>query len=243
VLERIGLIVPSSNTTMETELPSILSAAKKNFTFHSSRVRMTSVDADGLSAMSEQTSRAASELADAQLDVVVYACLVAVMIQGAGAHEVAENLIRESLAESGSTAVVLSSAGALLAGLRSLGASRVALITPYVKELTGCVIDYLASSEIDVVDSVSLEISDNVEVGRIPNDVLEAAFDQLDLRGAEAVVVSACVQMPSLPLIERLQEASGLPCLSAATATAHQILGSMGHSTSLPAAHAGALFA
>jgi maleate isomerase len=43
---RIGQIVPSSNTTMETEVPAILRAREavlpdERFTFHSSRMRMT----------------------------------------------------------------------------------------------------------------------------------------------------------------------------------------------------------
>ena len=44
---RIGLIVPSSNTTMETEIPAMLRAREsvlpERFTFHSSRMRMKSV--------------------------------------------------------------------------------------------------------------------------------------------------------------------------------------------------------
>lgn len=41
---RIGQIVPSSNTTMETEIPAMLNARQairpERFTFHSSRMRM-----------------------------------------------------------------------------------------------------------------------------------------------------------------------------------------------------------
>ena len=43
-LYRIGQIVPSSNTTMETEIPAMLRAREalypERFTFHSSRMRM-----------------------------------------------------------------------------------------------------------------------------------------------------------------------------------------------------------
>ena len=44
---RVGLIVPSSNTTMETEIPAMLRAREsmfpERFTFHSSRMPMKNV--------------------------------------------------------------------------------------------------------------------------------------------------------------------------------------------------------
>ena len=46
-LYRIGQIVPSSNITMETEIPAMLQARQlirpERFAFHSSRMRMTEV--------------------------------------------------------------------------------------------------------------------------------------------------------------------------------------------------------
>ena len=52
---RIGQIVPSSNTTMETEIPAMLrrreTIAPERFTFHSSRMRMKQVTAAELASM------------------------------------------------------------------------------------------------------------------------------------------------------------------------------------------------
>jgi len=50
---RIGQIVPSSNTTMETEIPAMLQARydlfpEERFTFHSARMRMMHVTPDEL---------------------------------------------------------------------------------------------------------------------------------------------------------------------------------------------------
>src|ERR1700755_268038 len=49
---RIGQIVPSSNTTMETEIPAMLLARQsirpERFTFHSSRMRMHKVERGGM---------------------------------------------------------------------------------------------------------------------------------------------------------------------------------------------------
>jgi maleate isomerase len=58
--------------------------------------------------------------------------------------------------------------------------------------------------------------------------------ERLDLSRADAVVLSACVQMPSLPAIAVAEQRLGLPVLSAATATVYQILSRLGLSTHVP---------
>jgi len=83
---RIGQIVPSSNTTMETEIPAVLRAREaveaERFTFHSSRMRMKNVTKEELEAMDADSDRCALELSDAHVDVLGYACLVAIMSMG-----------------------------------------------------------------------------------------------------------------------------------------------------------------
>jgi len=80
----------SSNTTMETEIPAMLRAREaafpERFTFHSSRMRMRHVVKEELAAMDAQSLRCAAELADARVDVIGYACLVAIMAMGPGYH-------------------------------------------------------------------------------------------------------------------------------------------------------------
>lgn len=84
---RIGQIVPSSNITMETEVPAMLRAREETeperFTFHSSRMRMKEVTKEQLEAMDDESDRCAVELSDAAVDVLGYACLVAIMTRGA----------------------------------------------------------------------------------------------------------------------------------------------------------------
>ena len=227
---RIGLIVPSSNVTMETELPALFARTSattgRRFTFHSARMRMTSVTPEGLAAMNAQGERCAVELADAECDVLAYACLVAVMAAGPGAHQQAEAALR---VPAGGRTPVVTSAGALIDGIHALDAERVAMITPYAPPLTAKVVDYLADAGIHVVDAVSLNITDNRAVARLdPRNPL-GLLDRLDLRRAEALVLSACVQMPSLDAIEAAEELTGLPTLSAATATAASLLDALDH--------------
>ncbi len=56
------------------------------FTFHSSRMRMKKVTKKELEAMDRDSDRCALELSDAHVDVLGYACLVAIMSMGKGYH-------------------------------------------------------------------------------------------------------------------------------------------------------------
>jgi maleate isomerase len=235
---RIGQIVPSSNTTMETEIPAVLRAREavrdERFTFHSSRMRMQQVTAEELAAMDRDSDRCALELADARVDVLGYACLVAIMSMGPGYHRVSEARLHQRTAEAGGPAPVVTSAGALVEGLKAIGARRVSILTPYMKPLTRLVIDYLANEGITVVDSISLEIPDNLEVGRLDPKAPAEIVRRLDTRGVDAVVASACVQMPSLASVQLIEDRLGLPVLSSSVATAYGMLKSLGLETYAP---------
>jgi maleate isomerase len=237
----IGLIVPSSNLTMETELPRMLRAREEvhpgdRFVFHSSRMRMQHVTPEQLRAMNAQTERAALELADARPDVVATACLVAIMAQGPGYHCTAEDAIVSALRGGGAQAPVVSSAGALLSGIAALQAKRVAIITPYMKPLTKLVAEYIEDAGVEVVDALSLEVPDNLAVARLDPHDLRDHWRRLDLGRADALVLSACVQMPSLPAIQLVEDDAGLPVLSAATATTFCLLSELGLTTVVPGA-------
>lgn len=237
MVTRVGLIVPSSNVTVETEMPRILSKVDGvTFTFHSSRMRMHTVTPEQLRAMNAQRERCVLEVGDAGVDVVLYACLVAIMAAGPGEHRQVELAVAEQLATGGSEANVLSSAGALVTALSDMGATRVALVMPYMRPLAQRVIDYIEAEGFEVADWKALEVADNNDVGCIPGDrVLEAARS-LDLDGVDALVISCCVQMPSFDLVQAAEDELGLPVLSAATAGAYAILRSAGIPVDIPGA-------
>lgn len=233
------MIVPSSNLTMETELPRMMRAREEaipedRFTFHSSRMRMKHVTPEELVLMNAQTERATLELADARPHVITSACLVAIMAQGAGYHCHAEVEIAGVLDAEGLAVPVVSSAGALLRGLDALGARRVAIVTPYMKPLTKLVADYIEDAGIEVLDALSLEVSDNLEVAGLDPLALREHWRKVDTRDADALVISACVQMPSLPAIQPVEDEAGLPVLSAATATVFTILTELGLTPHVP---------
>ncbi len=240
---RIGQIVPSSNTTMETEIPAMLRAREvvepERFTFHSSRMRMKKVTKEELAQMDGDSDRCALELSDARVDVLGYACLVAIMSMGRGYHRVSEQRLHGRTVENGNPAPVVTSAGALIEGLQAIGAKKIAVLTPYMRPLTALVVDYIEHEGFEVLDAMSLEIPDNLMVGaQDPRAPIELS-KRLNTANCDAVVLSACVQMPSLPSIQPVEDRIGLPVLSAAVCTTYRMLQTLGLKTVVP--NAGAL--
>lgn len=239
---RIGQIVPSSNTTMETEIPAMLRAREaalpERFTFHSSRMRMKKVTREELAAMDVDSDRCALELSDARVDVLGYACLVAIMSMGLGYHRVSEARLHQRTVENGGPAPVVTSAGALGEGLKAIGARKISILAPYMKPLTRMVIDYIEHEGIEVVDSLSLEIPDNLAVGALDPCAPAGLWRRLNLANVDAIVASACVQMPSLASIPMIEAASGLPVLSSSVCTTWQMLQKLGLDAVVPGAGA-----
>lgn len=229
---RIGQIVPSSNTTMETEIPHMLRARRsvspEEFTFHSARMRMKRVTKEELAAMDAQSLACAQQLADAEVDIIGYACLVAIMSAGPGYHCRSEAMLSGAVREEGRDCPIVTSAGALVQVLREMNCKTVSIVTPYMRPLTDLVVDYIEQEGIAVRDSIAFEIPDNLAVGRRDPLSLVTDVERLDVTGVDAVVLSACVQMPSLAAIEPVQDKLGLPVLTAATSTARVMLQRLG---------------
>jgi maleate isomerase len=219
---RVGLIVPSSNVTMEIEVPAVLRDGKggDEISFHSSRMPMRQVSAAELLSMDAEAIRCVNELVDARCDVLAYACLVAVMVQGPGAHRKVEEKLGQEATDRGQPIPIVSSAGAVVSVLQELGARRVAMVTPYMPELTSVVVSYLEAEGVEVTSVRSLSVADNYEVGCIAPSTILDAVGTLDLDGVDALVLSACVQMPSLSLVQRVRGEYKIPVVTAATATA-----------------------
>ena len=197
---------------------------------------MQEVSEEGLQTMNAQRERCIAELTDASCDSLVYGCLVAIMAQRPGEHRRVTAAIRVQLINSASIPTVVTSADALFEAIRALGARRVALVTPYLKPLAQKVVDYIEAEEIEVTDWVALEEPDNAAVALIPAERIRAAARTLNLTQTDALILSACVQMPSLSLIESAEAEFGLPVLSASTATAFTLLRRLGLPTVLPGA-------
>ena len=125
VRKRIGLLVPSTNTTCEPDFYRTISVET---TVHTHRLWLTndSGDADAVDRMNAEVEQGARYLKTANVDVVVYGCTTGSFYKGPGYDSEMLELIE---AASGVPAVATSPAAA--EALRSVGAKKISVATPY----------------------------------------------------------------------------------------------------------------
>ena len=90
--------------------------------------------------------------------------------------------------------------------------------------LTELVVDYIRHEGFEVADWRALEIPDNLEVGSHDPEKLPGIVAQMNYRDVDAIVLSACVQMPSLPAVAKVEAMTGKPVITAAIATTYAML-------------------
>lgn len=103
-----------------------------------------------------------------------------------------------------------------------------------MKPLTQMVVEYIEDQGIEVVDSISLEVSDNLEVAALDPLNLINIYKKLNVTGVDAIVLSACVQMPSLAAVDIIEKESGLPVTTAAICTTYKMLKELGLEAKAP---------
>jgi len=119
---RIGLIIPSSNRMTE---PQFHRYAPAGVAVHVARVQMTGRHKKPIAALLDAVGAAASSLADARCNPIVFHCTGTSMAEGLEGEAA---LVRRVAQESGATA--FSTAQAILEALQALGLRRVVLFSP-----------------------------------------------------------------------------------------------------------------
>jgi maleate isomerase len=217
---RIGLIVPSSNTTMEPEFSKIM---PEGVSVHTARLKLVNVDAESLRKMAERSVEAAEDLATAEVDLIVYGCTTGSLLEGSRWEEELRLRI-----EKATGITVITTAQAVVKSLKALGARKVSVATPYIEELNEREKRFLEENGFKVIKIKGLGIVKNTEIGKQPPWVayrlaLEVARDS----DADVLFIS-CTNFRTLEVINYLEETLQIPVISSNTSTAWLALRTLG---------------
>jgi maleate isomerase len=228
---RVGVIVPSSNTTVEADFMRTLPA---NVTVHAARMFLAETTADAERRMIYDHARiAVTDLATLRPHVVAFACTSAGAILGADGEAA---LIANIACETG--AFVVSTNNAVGKAIETLGRKRIALLTPYVAELNQAIRAGLERRGLTVVHMAGLGITDNFGICNVtPVEIF--AFAERELAGQQFdLLFVSCTNFRAVEARPLLTKRFGVPVVTSNHATIDAAFGAIGVSANWPVAAA-----
>lgn len=221
---RIGLLVPSCNTVVEREYNMAL---PEGYATLADRMWMQGGGVSGLARMLEDVEKSSRLLATAQIGVAVFACTSGSFMNGVEGEAMLQTSIR---VHAGAPPVTTSAA--FVEALRYLGASRVAVATPYIPEINELEQQYLVANGFSVVSiqgmvTPGFDQVDPYGSGRADRESVLQFVLNMDYATADAIVIS-CTNFPTFDIIAEVERRTGLPVVTSNQSTLWKALEALG---------------
>ena len=224
-MSRIGLLVPSSNTTVE---PEFYRALPKDVTLHVARLHLAQIATDSIANMVSDIEAQSRGLASADVDIIVLGAAAPSFLKGLGYDR---EMAKKIEAASGKRATTTSTA--LIEALHHLGVSRVVLGAAYDDKVNAIAQSFLEANGFNVLGAHGLGLVDNLMVGRLDESSAYELARKIDRPDAEAIVL-ACTNWKTMDAIERLERELGKPVVSTTQVSIWAALRAIGRIEGVP---------
>lgn len=204
---RIGLIIPSDNTVMESEFHRAL-RNMEGVSVHATRLFLESCDEESLIKMESGVERAARELATAEVDVIVYGCTSGSFI---GGLDWDKRIIRKITDIAAMPATTTSTAA--LEAFKLLNIKKLCFGSPYSERINLMAKKFFEANGINIVEMIGLNIQPDVDVGKKYPDTSYKLVRLVDKPDADAVFLS-CTDFRTFEVIDLLERELKKPVLS-----------------------------
>lgn len=200
---RIGLIIPSSNRLSE---PQFHQYCPPGVVPHVTRLRITQPRMRPPLEMLDEIRDAATMLADAKCDIIVFHCTGSSMESGVDADREVVDVIRKTTGRAAT-----STASALLEAFRALEARRLVLVSPYQQNTAE--IAYLREAGLEVLHDRALALAGSDGLCSAPADLfLQTTLEEAD-PAADAYFIS-CTNIRSPEVVEALEARLARPVVT-----------------------------
>lgn len=218
---RIGLILLSNDYATERDFVNMRPPG--DIAFFAARIPVDSqITPESLARTLSELSRAASLiLPGGRLDAVAYSCTSAAVILG---HQ----QIQEAVHAGRPGVPCITPINAAVAGLRALGAGRIAVLTPYIDSINRRFQDKFADEGLDVRSFRSFGLAGDLEMANLSPESIARGAIEADCEDAEAVFIS-CTAIRAVEVIDRIEQAIGKPVVTSIQAMFWQCLRTVGY--------------
>ncbi|MCR4398795.1 MAG: aspartate/glutamate racemase family protein [Firmicutes bacterium] len=222
---RLGIAVPSANAVMEPEFNQM---CPEGVTVHFARMWLKADTEEQILGLYDKVKDAVEMLAHVEPSVISFGCTAGSLIKGMGYDRDIIRIISEAAGVKATT-----TSTAVIEALGTLGVRKVAVGTPYEDWLNARVRSFLEANGFLVTSIVGLGIISGPEIAGLPAarvyDLARKAFGE----GADGVFLS-CTGLPTVRIIEDMEEDFGVPVISSNQATFWHMLRLAGLRTRVP---------
>ena len=225
--KRIGLLVPSTNTTCEADFQLV---APRGYTIHGQRLWLTNdaLGEDGMLRMNGEIETGARYLATASVDAISYGCTTGSFFKGPGWDREMIALIERT---AGVPAVATSPS--VVEALRSFGARRISVATPYPEWNNQRLRAYLEAQGFEVLNLEAephAARSGNQGINDQDPSVIVDFASRACRPEADALLCS-CTAWRSVEAVEAVEQRTGKPVVTSNQASIWMTLRRLGHAS------------
>lgn len=224
---RIGVIVLATDHTLEHEFRQII--RMEGVAFYETRIlNDADINPTTLARMADGMQTAASEiLPGIPLDVIGYGCTSGSVVIG---EERVFELIRKARPGVACTTPITGA----IAGLKTMGCKRIALLTPYVESVNQMLRKYIEDRGIGVPVMGSFNHENDNEVACISQESIRGAVRSLMAEPNVDGVFVSCTSLRVASIVEEMEAEFGRPVTSSNHAMAWHCLRLAGISEPIP---------
>ena len=195
---RIGVITLSTDFTIEQDFRKICHGIDVDIFFnripflnpltHENYLKM----ADHIPEVSEQI------LPGQNIDVIAYGCT-------SGTVAIGEDIIKNQVQKSKPKALVTTPITAAIKALDKLNLKKIAVLTPYPKEVNLTVYNYLKQNNLDIDSFNSFNLKYDSEIAQVSLDSLMEQISKINLSNVEGLFVS-CTALKIVDIIDNVEK-------------------------------------
>ena len=237
---RIGVIIPSTNTSVEADYNDL---RPENVTLHTARIFInTSIDSDDkaqetLRQIREGSEKAVHDVCTCRPDRLIMGMSSETFVGGLEGSRALTKKIEEM-----SGLGVSTGSEATREALEKIGAKRIAVLTPYQPSIDAEVERYFDDLGYEMVAMKSLRCPTATSIADVTGDEILEAIGELEKEGGDGfdAFVQAGTNLSSWRVADEVENRTGKPLIGINAATLWHALGELGLDPSLP--QAGSVF-
>ena len=195
---RIGVITLSTDFTIEQDFRKICHDLPLDIFFN--RIPFINpLNHENYLKMSEHLPQVSAQiLPDQKIDVIAYGCT-------SGTIAIGEEQIKKQIHKSKPNALVTTPITAALKGFKKLNFKKIAVLTPYPKEVNLTVFNYLKQNNIEIDSFSSFNLNYDSEIAQVSLDSMMNQISKINLSNIDGLFVS-CTALKIVDIIDNVEK-------------------------------------